>query len=144
MRNTLLSLVLLFTFPICWAQVAADQKEIRALLDQQVLDWNAGKIDAFMKAYWVSDSLMFVGKSGVTYGYQATYENYLRRYPDRETMGTLTFRYDQFSFPAPDVAFVVGKFHLERPQKGNASGYFTLLWRKIDGQWRIVCDHTSS
>ncbi|WP_025762590.1 YybH family protein [Dyadobacter tibetensis] len=144
MRNTLLYLVLLSSISICSAQQEVDQRQIIGILDRQVIDWNAGKIDAFMQAYWPSDSLMFVGRSGITYGYQATYENYLRRYPDRETMGTLAFTYQEINFPAPDLAFIVGKFHLARPQKGDASGYFTLLWRKIKGQWLIVCDHTSS
>jgi ketosteroid isomerase-like protein len=42
-----------------------------------------------------------------------------------------------------EAAFVIGKFFLTRPQKGDASGHFSLLWRKIKGQWLIVADHSS-
>lgn len=143
-RKLLLSLGLLL---LCFQVMAQSNKNvlaIQAVLDQQVSDWNEGKIDAFMHGYWVSDSLMFVGKSGVTYGYKATYENYLKRYPDRATMGKLKFDIISLTFPSENVAFVVGKFHLTRPEKGDASGYYTLLWKKIKGKWLIVCDHTSS
>jgi hypothetical protein len=38
--------------------------------------------------------------------------------------------------------FVVGKWHLQR-SIGDIGGHFTLLWRKIKGQWVIVADHSS-
>ena len=125
------------------AQSGADRKVILATLDRQTTDWNAGNIDAFMHGYWESDSLMFVGKNGVTYGYENTYQGYLKRYPDRATMGTLKFDILNVFFPGKGVAFVVGKWHLTRPEAGDVGGHYTLLWRKIKGKWTIVCDHTS-
>lgn len=125
------------------AQSGTDRKVILATLDRQTADWNAGNIDAFMHGYWESDSLMFVGKNGVTYGYENTYKGYLKRYPDRATMGTLKFDILNVSFPGKGVAFVVGKWHLTRPEAGDVGGHYTLLWRKIKGKWTIVCDHTS-
>jgi ketosteroid isomerase-like protein len=41
------------------------------------------------------------------------------------------------------VAYVIGRWHLTRPQIGDAGGHYTLLWRKIKGQWVIVSDHSS-
>ncbi|QRR02693.1 YybH family protein [Dyadobacter sandarakinus] len=140
-----LYILLLLLFPMAvQAQSAADKQVVLGILNRQVDDWNKGDIASFMNGYWKSDSLMFVGKSGITYGYDATYSNYLKRYPDRATMGKLKFTFLNFSFPGKDVAFVVGKFHLTRPEKGDLEGHYTLLWRKIDGRWVIVCDHTSS
>lgn len=144
MRKVLLSLGLLLVCFLGKAQTNQNVVAIHKILDQQVSDWNEGNIDAFMHGYWNSDSLMFVGKSGVTYGYKATHQNYLKRYPDRATMGKLKFDIISLTFPSQDVAFVVGKFHLTRPEKGDLSGYYTLLWKKIKGKWMIVCDHTSS
>jgi len=144
MRNYVLALILFLTAANCIAQSKKDKEQIYAILNHQVDDWNNGRIDSFMKAYWESDSLMFIGKIGVTYGYKGTYENYLKRYPDRETMGKLKFTYLNFSFPGPNTAFIVGKFHLTRPKIGDTEGFYTLLWRKIKGKWVIVSDHTSS
>ena len=136
-------LLFLLSIPIAQAQTAADRKTILGILDRQITDWNSGNTEAFMNGYWKSDSLTFVGKVGVTYGYDATLNNYKRRYPDRASMGTLKFTIIKLEFPARDVAYVIGKFHLTRPKIGDAEGHFTLLWRKIKGQWVIVSDHSS-
>jgi ketosteroid isomerase-like protein len=143
MRNWLFAAVLLCSVTLSFGQSVKDKEEILAILNRQEADWNAGNVKSFMHAYWESDSLMFVGKTGITYGYKSTYEGYLKRYPDRATMGQLKFTFLNFSFPGPDVAFVVGKFHLTRPEKGDAEGHYTLLWKKIKGKWLIICDHTS-
>jgi len=143
MRNCVLTIFLILIVKVAMSQATGDKDQIYKTMNRQAADWNKGNIASFMNGYWESDSLMFVGKSGVTYGYKATYENYLKRYPDRPTMGTLKFDFINISFPEPNVAFLVGKFYLTRPEKGDASGYYTLLWRKIKGKWLIVCDHTS-
>ncbi|MCE6989097.1 DUF4440 domain-containing protein [Dyadobacter sp. CY323] len=143
MRNWLFIAFVMASTAMGHAQSAQDKKDVLAILNRQVTDWNTGNIRSFMNGYWESDSLMFVGKTGVTYGYNATYKGYLKRYPDRATMGKLKFTYINFSFPGPGVAFVVGKFHLTRPEKGDLEGHYTLLWKKIKGKWVIVCDHTS-
>lgn len=144
MKNWLFTLILMGAVQTAMAQSSQDKQQILAILNRQVADWNKGDITSFMNGYWESDSLMFVGKTGITYGYKRTYEGYMKRYPDRATMGTLKFTFLNFSFPGKDVAFVVGKFHLTRPEKGDLEGHYTLLWRKIKGKWVIVSDHTSS
>ena len=126
-----------------FAQTAADRRNILDILKRQTEDWNAGKVDRFMNGYWQSDSLTFVGKVGITYGYNATLANYKKRYPDRASMGTLKFDILQMDFPAPNVAYVIGRWHLTRPKVGDAGGHFTLLWRKIKKRWVIVSDHSS-
>jgi len=113
------------------AQTPQDRRAILAVLDRQVADWNAGNVEAFMRGYWASDSLTFVGKAGVTYGYAATLANYRRRYPDRASMGTLRFEIVRLYFPARRTAYVIGRWHLTRPQVGDAGGSFTLLWRRL-------------
>ncbi len=143
MKKARLTLLLLMITTTLWAQSNTDRQTILATLDRQTSDWNNGNIKAFMQGYWESDSLMFVGKNGVTYGYENTYQGYLKRYPDRATMGTLKFDILHLSFPGKNVAFIVGKWHLVRPEAGDVGGHYTLLWRKINGKWLIVCDHTS-
>ncbi|SDK83537.1 protein of unknown function [Catalinimonas alkaloidigena] len=95
-----------------------------------------------MAGYWRSDSLRFVSTQGITYGWQATLDRYRQRYPDAASRGTLRFEIVSTELLSDDSAFLVGRFFLTRPEKGDADGYFTLLWRKIDGAWVIVVDHT--
>lgn len=138
----LLLILLLATALISTAQTK-DEQQIQSILDAQVQAWNKGNIDAFMKAYWQNDSLMFISSNGITYGYKATLEGYHRRYPDTDAMGQLTFTILKVNRISNDSYFVIGKWFLKREKKGDIGGHFTLLWRKINGEWVIVADHTS-
>lgn len=137
-------------FLICLVQIAVcsvnaqsvDEKQIRGILDAQITAWNEGDLEKFMQSYWKNDSLMFVGKNGVTYGYQNTLENYRKGYPNKEKMGTLTFDIIQVKKLSPDHYHVVGKYMLKR-KAGDLSGHYTLLVRNINGKWVIVSDHSS-
>ena len=115
---------------------------IRQLMADQAAAWNSGSIDDFMKGYWNNDSLMFIGHSGITYGYQQTLDNYKKNYSNADQMGKLFFTLLKVKRLSPDYYFVIGKWLLKR-KTGDIGGIYTLLFRKIDGQWRIVCDHTS-
>ncbi len=142
LRCSLLVWAVLLVVPTL-AQSPADRKAILETLKRQTTDWNAGRVDRFMNGYWKSDSLTFVGKAGVTYGYMETLANYRKRYPDRASMGTLKFDILQLDFPARNMAYVIGGWHLTRPKIGDAAGHFSLLWRKINNRWIIVSDHSS-
>lgn len=119
-----------------------DEDQIRSLLAAQTHAWNGGDLEGFMQTYWRSDSLLFIGKSGVTRGWQKTLDNYRRGYPDPAAMGKLAFDIIKVERLAPDHFFVVGKWMLQR-SIGNLSGHYTLLLRKIKGRWVIVADHSS-
>jgi uncharacterized protein (TIGR02246 family) len=119
-----------------------DETEVRNVLAKQNAAWNRGDVDAFMVGYWESDSLMFIGKSGVTYGYKNTLANYKKNYPDTATMGKLTFTLIKVNQLSPEFFHVTGKYYLTRTV-GDASGHFTLLFRKINGKWVIISDHSS-
>jgi ketosteroid isomerase-like protein len=119
----------------------ADVNAIKQLLLRQRDDWNKGNVSAFMKGYWESDSLLFIGKS-VSNGYQKTLDNYKKSYPDPTAMGHLDFEFVEFRKLSPDYYFVVGKWHLKRTI-GDVGGAYTLLFRKIKGNWTIVVDHSS-
>ena len=119
-----------------------DEKEVRNVLAKQNAAWNRGDVDAFMVGYWENDSLMFIGKSGVTYGYKNTLANYKKNYPDTTAMGKLTFTLIQVKQLSPEYFHVTGKYYLTRTI-GDVSGHFTLVFRKINGKWVVVSDHSS-
>lgn len=121
---------------------SGDQQKITALMTAQTTAWNNGDIDGFMQTYWHSDSLLFVGKSGITYGWQATLDRYKKTYPDAATMGKLDFKLLEFKPLATDVYLLVGKWHLQR-SIGDLEGHFSLILKKIKGEWKIIEDHTS-
>jgi len=139
-----LSLLTIFFLVIAAAVSAQSNNElaIRKVLDEQKTAWNKGDIPGFMAHYWQNDSLMFIGQSGVTYGWQETLDNYKKNYPDAATMGQLEFNILQVRRLSDTHYFVVGKWHLTRTV-GDVGGHFTVLFRKMGNKWVIVADHSS-
>ena len=120
------------------------RRAIVQVLTTQTAAWNRGDIPGFMQGYWQSDSLVFIGRKGPTYGWQPTLANYQKSYPNASAMGQLDFSGLRVSVLTPGAAQVVGRWHLARPAAGDLQGYFLLILRQIDGQWLVVADHTNS
>ena len=134
-------LILLSVSFIAFAQ-SADELAIKKLMADQTAAWNRGNIDEFMKGYWNNDSLTFIGHGGITYGYNNTLNNYKANYNDSFKMGKLFFTLVKLKKLSPEYYFITGKWFLKR-SAGDIGGYYTLLFRKIKGQWLIITDHTS-
>ena len=132
---------MLFTASQLFAQ-SKDEAAVRKVLATQNAAWNRGDIDAFMIGYWQNDSLMFIGKTGVTYGWYNTLNNYKKNYPDTDAMGKLNFTLITVKPLSGEYYHVVGKWYLTRTI-GDASGHFTLIFKKIINEWVIVEDHSS-
>lgn len=136
-------LLLVFLVTVFTAQAQSkEEKNIRQLLATQTKNWNSGNIEGFMQTYWKSDSLMFIGKTGVHRGWRQTLENYKKGYPDTTAMGQLSFDIIQIKKLSDEYYYVVGKWMLKRTI-GDLSGYYDLLLRKIKGRWYIISDHSS-
>lgn len=131
--------------PPAGAQTApAPRAAIAQVLATQTAAWNRGDIPGFMQGYWHSDSLVFIGKKGLTYGWQPTLAHYQKSYPDAAAMGHLGFSGLRITPLGPDAAQVVGGWHLARPAPlGDVGGHFLLVFRRVQGRWVIVADHTS-
>jgi ketosteroid isomerase-like protein len=142
MKKIILSCLLILGS--CILLKAQDKQAIIKLMDDQRLAWNRGDIEGFMQGYWKSDSLMFVGQKGPTRGWQNTLDNYKRGYPSKAAMGQLAFDILKVDVLDPKNAFVYGAWYLKREgDNKNIGGYYTLWFKKIDGLWKIVVDHTS-
>jgi ketosteroid isomerase-like protein len=137
----ILFLFILFSTEKIFAQ-STDEAAVRKVLATQNAAWNRGDVDAFMVGYWHSDSLMFIGKSGVTYGWQNTLNNYKKNYPDTATMGKLNFTLITVKPLSKEYYHVVGKWYLAR-SVGDVGGHFTLIFKKINDEWVIIEDHSS-
>ncbi|HKG69480.1 MAG TPA: hypothetical protein VKA92_11475 [Segetibacter sp.] len=134
--------ILIAALPTQLSAQNADETAIRKLLEDQTIAWNKGSIEDFMKGYWQNDSLMFIGKNGVKYGYETTLENYQKNYPDTIGRGKLYFDLFQVKKLSKEYYYVTGKWQLIR-SIGDLEGHFTLLFRKIKKNWVIVSDHSS-
>ncbi len=132
---------------ISLSTITFSQKETKAIqtvienMEFQEKAWNNFDIPGFMNFYWNNDSLKFIGSKGITYGWKKTLDNYVKGYPSKETMGILNFTIIEATQLSKNSIYVIGKWELTR--ENPVGGYFTLLWKKTDGKWVIVADHTS-
>ena len=119
-------------------------EEINDLMYEQEDSWNEGNIEDFMKKYWRNDSLIFIGKSGINYGWNKTTSNYKKSYPSRNLMGLLHFNNIK-CLPINDTTHIIsGQWNISRLDSSkNIGGYYSLMWIKKEDGWRIVYDHTS-
>ncbi|PVY40819.1 YybH family protein [Pontibacter virosus] len=123
---------------------AEAEAQVRDMLASQSACWSQGDLDCFMQDYWKSDSLLFVGKSGLTYGWQKTLDNYRKSYPDPAAMGKLTFDLKEMRHLTADHMLVVGKWHLQRKAElGDLQGHFSIILKRFPEGWKIVADHSS-
>ncbi len=148
------ALILGFTLPACSVNMTVNdttligtpdtsEEDITAVLMTQQAAWNAGDIDGFMQGYWQSPDLRFASGGTVTRGWQSTSDRYHTRYADRAAMGVLSFDELEIVRIGDEDAIVYGRWALER-ERDTPSGLFTLLFRDIDGSWKIISDTTTS
>ena len=116
---------------------------INEKMSEQETCWNTGDLECFMQHYWHSDSLLFIGKSGLTYGWQPTLDNYISSYPDKLAMGKLTFTNEVKEFIDIETVQVIGQWELQRDSLENLGGFYSLVWKIKKGEWGIVSDHSS-
>ena len=154
MRSALIALVLPFAISACAAHPSAlvrvtdgmeanEAAAITAMLEAQDEAWNRGDIPAFMDGYWKSPDLRFASGGNIARGWDATLQRYETRYDTPAKMGTLVTSDYEIDILSPDAAIAHGRWMLE-VEGDNPSGLYTLVLRKIDGDWVIVSDTTTS
>jgi ketosteroid isomerase-like protein len=123
--------------------------KLSKILEQQQMAWNRGSIDDFMSAYWRSEQLTFSSGGKTQRGWKSTRDRYLERYPTKAKMGQLTFSALEATALGPDHALMLGRWKLDfentaAAEADSAQGNFSLVWKKINGEWKIIHDHSSA
>lgn len=140
MKKLVFLSVIIFCLNSCITSTEADDKQaILEVIKLQEKAWSKHDLDGFMQGYWKSDSLKFYGRNGVTKGWQQTLDNYKKGYPTKEHSGSLTFTINDISKIDKSSYWVMGEYHLKRAI-GDANGVFMIIFKKINGEWKIVAD----
>jgi uncharacterized protein (TIGR02246 family) len=124
------------------SSAAAEPSTVRATVDALLAAqrdaWNRGDLDAFCAPY--SDDAVFMSPSGVTRGRADVLARYTKKYgKQKETMGTLSFDAIDVQVGV-DVVTMAMRWQLSWPTQKLASGHTLIVWRKIDGVFRLVQD----
>jgi len=139
MKNILFLLCFIITLSSIAQSEIEDKTAIKSVMKLQEKAWSQNDLEGFMKGYWKSDSLKFYGSSGLTYGWEKTLANYKKGYPTKDHSGTLTFKINDISKIENNSYWVMGEYYLSR-KVGDANGIFLIIFRKINGEWKIVAD----
>lgn len=125
----------------CYSQTTEkqDKEAIITVMQLQEKAWSNNDLEGFMQGYWKSDSLKFYGSNGLTKGWQQTLNNYKKGYPSKAHSGTLNFKINDISKIENNSYWVMGNYYLKR-EAGNANGVFMIIFKKINGEWKIVAD----
>ena len=117
---------------------------IKVLLKQESA-WNRGDLDGFALAYKNAPDTLFL--SGTVHrGFDNMLAEYHQNYPNKESMGTLSFSALEVHPLGDTYAVCIGRYRLERSKKlgGTAEGLFSLVLEKTADGWKIVVDHTTA
>lgn len=96
-----------------------------------------------MEGYERAETTTFVSGGELTRGWQTVLDRYKQRYNSREQMGMLAFSELDIKPVAPVLALADGRWQLTRANDAP-HGRFTLLFRRVNNDWRIIHDTTTS
>jgi ketosteroid isomerase-like protein len=146
MQRSFVSLVVFFLLlsPLRAAETSPEiSDEIKQVIAAQVVAWNAGDHEGFMRGYLKSDDIRFLSGNDITRGWSTVLARYQKRYPDKAAMGTLTLGDLEFTTLGPETVLVVGRWKVDTKKQKSQQGVTTLIFRLTGDGWRIVHDHTS-
>ncbi len=116
-----------------------DVTAIKAILMKQQEAWSNNDLEGFMEGYWKSDSLTYYSGGKITQGWQTTLDNYRKGYPTKTDTGRLNFKIDAITQINADAYYVMGQYFLTL-EAGDRNGTFMIIFKRIDGEWKIVAD----
>jgi|RhiMethySRZTD1v2_1073278.scaffolds.fasta_scaffold62869_3 ketosteroid isomerase-like protein len=114
---------------------------IVVVLAQQAA-WNRGDVIGFMAGYHRASDTTFSGADGTLQGWDEVLRRYQEKYPDRASMGKLSFSKLHARRLGSNAALVTGEWRLERANDAPG-GVFSLVFERLEAGWRIIHDHTS-
>ncbi|MDA8896024.1 DUF4440 domain-containing protein [Bacteroidia bacterium] len=135
--------IILFFLPFLFAcqQPENLKSKIAHVIQSQEIAWNRGDIESFMSGYWKNDSMQFITKKGIRYGWTETLNSYKKSYSSKEKMGSLHFDKLKIDCIGTSVGHVTGTWQISYP-KDSIGGHFSLLFKTFEGKPKIIVDHT--
>jgi uncharacterized protein (TIGR02246 family) len=120
-----------------------NHQRIRALFESGCAAWNRGDIDGYLADYWHSDKVRWVSEGTVRYGFEVIAAAYKARFDSPDNMGRLEVANLEIQLLGESDALVFGAW-IQTTSSARRHGVFTVQLKKIDGEWLIVSDHSST
>ena len=128
------------------AQAVADEKAVRSAFEDLLTGIRDSNIESVTDVYWNSPKTLYYNSNGsVTIGWEQDRKNREARYP-RISNVKLDVRNVNVMMLGSDGAVVACLWKQAQDFEGNAetaSGRMTLVFKRIDKDWKIIHLHTS-
>ena len=120
-----------------------DYQRIRTLFESSCAAWNRGDIDGYLAAYSHSDNVRWVSEGIVRYGFEAIAAACKARFDLPDNMGSLEVANLEIQLLGESDALVFGGWK-QTTRTARHHGVFTVHLKKMDDEWQIVSDHSST
>ena len=120
-----------------------DNQNIRAVFESGCAAWNRGDIDGYLSDYWHSDKVRWVSEGKVSYGFEAIASAFKARFDSPENMGKLEVADLEIQLLSENDALAFGAW-TQTTRTATRTGVFTVHMKKINGEWLVVSDHSST
>ena len=144
MKKKIISLLCFLTLLISGSTAfsqSADEKMILKVIEDEVVAWNKGDIEAYVQFYTPDDSCRMIYREGITYGRENILAFYKKHWP-KERMGVLTLDQTTMEKVSDTYYFVTGRFTVVTNGQ-TIMGRYSSLMKKIKGKWYIYTDHSA-
>jgi ketosteroid isomerase-like protein len=115
-----------------------------AVLSASSEAWNRGDLEAFVDDYARDSTTTFVAGGQVQYGWDWIHDNYARRWDLGSERDSLRFEDVAARSLGSDYLLTTARFVLFRGDSVTASGPFTLVMKRIEGEWKVIHDQTGN
>ncbi len=115
-----------------------------AVLSASSEAWNRGDLEAFVDDYARDSTTTFVAGGRVEYGWDRIHDNYARWWDLGSERDSLRFEDVAARSLGSDYLLTTARFVLFRGDSVTASGPFTLVMERIEGEWKIIHDQTGN
>ena len=120
-----------------------DHQRIRALFESSCAAWNRGDINGYLADYWHSDKVRWVSEGTVCYGFEAIAAGFKARFDSPDNMGRLEVSNLDIRLLGENDALVFGAW-IQTTLTAKRHGVFTVHLKKMDSEWLIISDHSST
>lgn len=127
-----------------WRQSEAPESVIRSALDSSAAGWNRGEIGDFLASYRRSDSTTYIGSGGLRSGFTQLRQRYEPVFSGEARRDSLRFSDVRVRGLGEGRALSIGRYTLVRDDSITGTGWFSLVWERMQDRWWIVHDHSSA
>ncbi len=131
------------TFEVKEGEDTGLEASVTAMLERSADAWNRGDLDAFMSDYSSASTTSFMTPDGPVYGPEQIRTGYEPAFAADARRDSLRFEDLNIRRLPPLIGLATGRYVLHRDGRVTATGWFTVVLRRVGDGWRIVHDHSS-